>query len=578
MSVLRVTRKISKILSSHQKIRIVELIFLMVLGGILETLSVSLVIPFMDTVMKKWYVVWICNTFSLESPRTFLVFTALLLAIVYIFKNVYLLTEYNLQFKFVYGNMFSMQNRLLEAYIFKPYEFYLGANSGEILRVINEDTYNTFVLLTNLLNIFTEMIVSLMLIATVFFITPTVTLGIAVILSLLLLMINHFINRILRRVGKNNQEAIAAINKWLLQSTQGIKELKVMHSEEYFLENFKKYGKKHVYSLRISQILGLMPRFIIEAFSMSGMFFVVALLIYRGGSLEEMIPVISAVAMAAIRLMPSVNRISSALGGIAYTEPMLDKVIDIVRDAEQREKNVSIERRKNNRDNLKILSLKERIDFHNITFSYSGSSPNILTNTSFTIQRGELVGLVGESGAGKTTVADIILGLLCPQQGEVLVDGINIQNDLTTWYNQIGYIPQMIFMLDDTIRANVAFGISKEKISDQDVWRALENASMDQFVRLLPDGLDTEIGERGVRLSGGQRQRIGIARAIYRNPEVLIFDEATSALDNETEAIMESIHNLYGQKTIIIIAHRLTTIKNCDHVYRVEGGKIKKER
>ncbi len=201
----------------------------------------------------------------------------------------------------------------------------------------------------------------------------------------------------------------------------------------------------------------------------------------------------------------------------------------------------------------------------------------MLDGASMEVKKGQSVGIVGTTGSGKTTSVDILLGLLVPQEGQVLVDGVDIRDDMAGWFEQIGYIPQEIFMLDDTIRANIAFG--EENVSDEDVWRALEEAALEDFVRILPDGLDTEIGERGMRLSGGQKQRIGIARALYHDPDVLFFDEATSALDNETEtAIMESVNSLQGRKTMVIIAHRLTTIENCDVVYRVDGGKIVKER
>ncbi len=581
MSVLRILKKFSAILSLHQKIRIIELIFMMIIGGLLETFSISLMLPFMNAVMNpedtmnKWYARWICELLDLNSPRTFLIVVAVALAILYILKNVYLILEYNIQYRFVYRNMFAMQGRILKTYIYKPYEFFLNTSSSEIFRVVNSDTYNTFLLLLTLLNLFTEIIVSVMLITTIFVITPLITLCIGFVLGIMLLAIYIFVKPIMFKAGVDSQVAATGMHKWLMQSTQGIKELKVMRAESYFLNSFGTYGNKYVNNIRITQVLGLLPKYVIEAISMSTMFIVIAVLIYRGGNLEDMVPILSAVAMAAIRLLPSINRISSYLGAVAYNEPMLDKLIetldDIGNNDEKADQNLT---RKNS-----IVFLKNTIDFHKVTFHYPKTSQDVLNDACFTIYQGESIGLVGESGSGKTTVADIILGLLYPQEGAVLIDNQNIQNDLHGWYSQIGYIPQMIFMLDDTIRANVAFGISDAEISDAEIWRAIKEASMEEFVKSLPNGLDTEIGERGVRLSGGQRQRIGIARALYRNPAILIFDEATSALDNETESmIMESIHHLHGQKTMIIIAHRLSTIEACDHVYRVKDGKVIKER
>lgn len=309
---------------------------------------------------------------------------------------------------------------------------------------------------------------------------------------------------------------------------------------------------------------------------MGAMFVIIAVMISTGTELDTIIPMLTAVAMAAIRLLPSINRISSALSTVAYGEPMLDKVIEnlrILEDNESRLSTFGFDGKSNGNE----ITYSETINFSNITYHYPGSDENILEGADMQIKKGDSVGIIGSSGSGKTTSVDILLGLLLPQSGAVFIDGIDIHEGLASWYDQIGYIPQMIFMLDDSIKANIAFG--EREVDEEKVICALKNASLYDFVQALPDGLDTQIGERGVRLSGGQRQRIGIARALYKNPQVLILDEATSALDNETEAdIMESINSLHGNKTIIIIAHRLTTIQACDHIYRVEGKKILKEK
>ena len=588
MSIIRITKKFGAVLSGHQKLRIAELAVLMVIGGLLEMCSVSLVLPFIDVVMnpdatmEKWYVQIVCRIFDLHASRTFLVFMAIVLAGVYILKNLYLMFEFNIQYRFVYGNMRRMQSRILEVIIHRPYEFFLQASSAEVMRIIGSDTAGAFNLLITLLNILTELVVSGMLIVTVFIITPLVTLCIAAVMLVLLLLINQVIKPKLREAGLAQQRASTGMGKWLIQSIHGIKEVKIMGKEDYFRDNYDTYGWMSVNAQRKNQILGTMPRFLIEAVSMSTMFVVVAIVIYRGAELETIVPMLSAVAMAALRLMPSVNRIAGGLAQIAYTEPALDKLIenlktiDGVNDAPQEALPDSTP---DKQPEARIALLKRNISFQNISFRYPDAENEVLTDAAMTIQRGESVGIVGASGAGKTTAADILLGLLKPQKGQVLIDGVDITEDIRGWHDQIGYIPQMIFMLDDTIRNNVCFGERAEDISDEQVWRALEEASLANFVKSLPKGIDTEIGERGIRLSGGQRQRIGIARALYRDPAVLVFDEATSALDNETEAeIMESIRHLQGQKTMVIIAHRLTTIESCDHVYRVADGRIVQER
>lgn len=580
MSVLRVVKKFGTVLSEHQKLRIAELAILMVIGGFLEMCSVSLVIPFMNAVMKpeetmaKWYAKAVCSLTGIQSARTFLVIMAVILAFVYILKNGYLLLEFHVQYRFVYGNMFEMQRRLLDNYIHRPYEYFLKVNSGEIIRIVNNDTPNAFILLSTLLSLFTELVVSGILIAAVFVITPFTTICMAVVLLFMLIVISAVIKPVLQKAGIMNQKASAGMNKWLLQSVHGIKEIKIMGKETYFQDNYDSYGYEYVKALRKNYILNITPRFFIEAVSMGTMFIVAAVMVYMGNDLEMIVPMLTAVAMAAMRLLPSVNRISSSIASIAYNEPMLDKLIENLRS-------ISISSLKEEKETRcrKIVSLKEEIRLNDLYFHYPGAANDILSGVSLTIHSGESVGIVGSSGAGKTTAVDIILGLLHPQKGQILVDGTDISYDIQGWHEQIGYIPQMIFMLDDTVRHNICFGVDEKDISEDSMWRAIEEASLADFIRSLPEGADTEIGERGVRLSGGQRQRIGIARALYRSPSVLVFDEATSALDHDTEAaIMDSISRLRGMKTMIIIAHRLTTIEGCDHVYRVENGRIIMER
>lgn len=582
MYIIRIINKFKLILSKHQILRIVELFVLMIIGGFLETLSVSLMLPFMnlvinaEDVMDKWYAALICDIFNISTTRGLLIFMSVALAVMYILKNVYLLWEYNVQYGFVYRNMFEMKRKLLTAFLNKPYEFFLSISSGEIIRIINADTSNAFNILTTLLNLFTELITAVLLIGTIFIINPEVTVVMAVILLLLMALIYMIIRPILRRAALNQQKAGAGMNKWLLQSIHGIKELKVMNKEGYFQKKYDEFGYLHVNSMKINQIMNTAPRFIIEGISMGVVFISIGILILNGVKFEYLVPMLTGIAMAAMRLLPAVNRISNALSTVTYGEPMLDKVIETLRglentDGELNIKSISLDKKNS------FETIKTNIVFNNISFHYRNDSRNILCKSSLNINKGMSVGIVGPSGGGKTTTVDILLGLLLPQNGEILVDGRNIQEDLSGWLRQVSYIPQSIFMLDDTIRANVAFG--DENVLEEEIWRALEEAALKDFVKSLPNGIDTEIGERGMRLSGGQRQRLGIARALYRQPSILIFDEATSALDNETEEeIMSSVNRLHGVKTIIIIAHRLSTIEGCDIVYRVEDGRIERVR
>lgn len=579
MQLFRIIKKFRLILTRHQKLRILELGIIMVVGGFLEMFSVSLMLPFMeavlepDKIMANQFVKMICDLLGIQIYRTFLVFIALVLAVLFIVKNVFLLFELNVQNRFVANNQFATQCKLLENYVKRPYEFFLSVDSGEVLRVISSDTSQTFNLLSQMLFFFSEMVVSVFLIGTILVISPVITLAMAALLLSMLFIIMSFLKPRLKNATKESQKAQAGMNKWLLQTIQGIKELKVTQKEEFFRHNFEANGQVQVKTTRRTTTLSQIPRFMIEALSMSSFLVVIAVMIYKGMELESVVPVLSVVAMAAIRLLPSVNRISNSMAFMSSNEAYLDKMIENLNKASDIN-----QYDKGTQPSATIKRLRSDFSLNNVSYRYPAGESDVLHNASMVIKEGESVGIVGQSGAGKTTVVDILLGLLRPYKGEVLVDGTDIRLDRANWLNQIGYIPQHIFMLDGTIRDNVAFGIPAEEIDDDKVLKALEEASLRDFVESLPDNLDTALGEGGVRLSGGQRQRIGIARALYNNPSILFFDEATSALDNETEiAIMDSINSLRGAKTMIIIAHRLTTIASCDHVYRVADGKINRE-
>ena len=585
---LRIIRKFSQILSKQQKIRVVIIAIMMVIGASLETLGVGLILPLVsaittpDIIMTNKYAKLVCEIFDLHATRTFMIVVIAALIFVYIFKNVYLFVEYYVQYRFICNNRFAVQCRLMETYLHRPYEFFLNAESGEIVRVVTGDTSSTFNLLSTVLAFFTEAIVSAALIVVIIVTDPVMAILIASVLGGTMLLISRLVKPILRKAGLKFQKNSAKMNQWLLQSISGIKEVKVTGKEGFFLTQFSKYGRKAIDSEKKNMVLGQVPRLSIEAFSISAMLAVIAILMWRGREIDTMLPQLSAFAMAAVRLMPSVNRMTASLNQISYYEPALDKMLEHLSVAQ---------RWQNTKDDIQgsdsvcpeeqrdSLSLKKEIALKDISFSYPGAEHPVLEHANMLVPIGMSVGIVGASGAGKTTAVDIMLGLLKPQEGQVLADGVDIQTAYHAWLSHIGYIPQMIFMLDDTIRGNVAFGIDSQEVDELAVWKALEEAQLAEFVRSLPEGLDTQIGERGIRLSGGQRQRIGIARALYTDPELLIFDEATSALDNETEsAIMESINALHGKKTMIIIAHRLTTIEGCDMVYRVENGKIERER
>lgn len=576
---IRLIKKYAIILNHRRRVQIFGIVFLMFIAGLFETAGISLIVPLVTAILENDFLdtnkfaIMVSRLLNIKSLEQFILFVLLALIIIYVVKNVFLVFEYYVQTRFVCNARYEIQTNLVKTYLSRPYEFYLNVSFGEILRVVGGDASGSFTLLTSLMTLSSEMIISAMLIFAIFVTDFFMATIVALVLGITMLLIYKGIKPLLQKASQIYGVNAALSNKWLLQSINGIKEIKVMNKESFFLEQYSKYERHTIGSEKKNTVLQNVPRLIIEMVMISGMLGMIIFLILMGYKMEELLPKLAAFALAAVRLLPSANRISSGLNIIAYHEPRLDSLIEniVVLDKSREGKHIAEKRQ--------TYSFEQECGLESICFHYPNSDISVLDNVTMTIPKGSCVGIVGKSGEGKTTAVDILLGLLEPQAGRVLVDGIDINQDKGGWLKCLSYIPQKIFMLDDTIKANVAFGIEESEIEIQEVWRALKEACLDEFVKSLPNGLDTTIGEGGIRLSGGQRQRIGIARALYGNPQLLIFDEATSSLDNETEAaIMESINALQGNKTMVIIAHRLSTISGCDMVYRVADKKIIREK
>lgn len=584
---VRVIRKLFKILDRQQRKKSVLLLFLMVLGALMESLSVSLVLPLITAVMDpdgwdaSWYSRILCDLFAIDSQHAYIQVLLLLLIGIFIVKDIYIIWEYYVQFTFIARGRLQMQQKLMDSYTGKPYAFYLNVSSGEVIRVITSDTEQTSRLLTSVLTFLTEVIVSAVLGVTVFIISPALAAGLLLMLSLEIMLIAKAVKPVMKRLGMRRRTAGAATNKWILQAIQGIKSIKVSQTEDFFNRMYRENAGVMVDADRKQQTLSNVPRLLIESVTVTAVLGIVFFQVLIGTDLADIVPQLSAFVAAAVRLLPSMNRISTSMNQIPFWEGGLDNIIKITAPdrGEGGEDGVTPEVPDGGEHTPGNVAFKTKLCMSGVTFAYPGCDRNVLESADMEIRFGQSVGIVGPSGAGKTTAVDILLGLLKPQEGKVLADGRNIEEDLQGWLKAAAYIPQKIFLMDSTIRENVAFGAEPREIDDDKVWETLREAQMEDFVRSLPAGLETTVGEQGIRLSGGQCQRIGIARALYRDPDILFFDEATSSLDNETEAaIMESVEKLKGRRTLVIVAHRLTTIANCDVVYRVEEGKIRKER
>ena len=580
-----ILKKFSRLLNNAQKSRIAILWVVTLVGAFLEVIGVSLMLPLITAIMQpdiiktNKYIAYICKVLDLHSHRTFVIACIIAVIFVFIFKDLFLIMQYYIQARFVYNNQFATQQRMLNGFLNRPYEYFLNAESGEILRVIQADVPTTYSLLTTFLSMFTEVVVALAVSITIFIIDPMMTVFVIIMMAAVVAAISKFVKPVLKKKGEERHIHGSLTYKWLIQSITGIKEIKVGGKEDFFEANFNISGRKYISAEKWNTVFSNIPRLMIEMVSVCSTLGFIAFMIYKGKDIETLVPTLGAFAMAAMKLMPSANRIVAAINQMVFQEPSLDKLLMDIKSFEEDEIKYGKYRKQYKGEIENKLSFKDKIELSGITYSYQNSDKLILDGADMVIPIGKSIGIVGTSGAGKTTAVDILLGVLLAQNGEILADGINVMENYSEWLSHIGYIPQSIFMLDDDIKSNVAFGIKDELQDEERVWRALKEAQLEEFVKELKDGIHTQIGERGLRLSGGQRQRLGIARALYSDPEILVFDEATSALDTETEsAIMSAINSLHGKKTMIIIAHRLQTIKDCDLVYRVGNGKIVKER
>ncbi len=576
-----ILKKLNVLLDKKQKRTMLFMVLMMIFGAVLEACSVSMVIPVVGVVIdensiQKYEIVRnIYNALHMQSITQFALLMMTALILIFIIKNIYLYWQLKLMYRFVYTNQFRTSERMMKNYLRKGYEFYLNADTAVIQRNITSDVNNMYALILSLLQLISEVIVFVVLLGVMVASDWKMTVIIALPLLATLFIIKKVVKPIMNKAGKENQDFYSGLFKWISQTVQGIKEVKIAGKEQYFTEEYIKCGRGYVNAVQKYTLYNSIPRLLIETVCIASLVGYMMILVSQGESVKEVTAVLSAFVVAAVRMMPCANRINNQLTSMAFYQPFFMGVSDNLQD-EISGKNTDMSFAEVAKEKLPV---KKSIELRDITYHYPNAEPLIFDHANMEIPVGAAVGIVGASGAGKTTVVDILLGLLDIQTGGVYADGVSIKENYRSWLKNVGYIPQMIFMLDDTIRKNVAFGIAGEEIDEERLWEVLKEAQLDEFVKSLPEGADTSIGERGIRISGGQRQRIGIARALYYDPEVLILDEATSALDNDTEAaIMDSINSLHGRKTLIIIAHRLQTIEKCDMIYRVENGKAVLER
>ena len=567
-------QKIRMIFNRTQKIKFIALFCMLFVGSVLELMGVSLILPFVQLVMDtdgtdNALFQWFGRLVGAESQRELLIWLGLLLIAVYLIKNTYLLFAKYVQLRFVFNNRLELSGRLMRNYMKKPYPFHLEKNSSEILRSVTSDVNNLYELVMDVIDLVSNLLIIAMLAVYLLYTDVVITLVVAALLGLC----SYFYFAIMRKrtvdYGKQNQiyngKMIQAVN----QALGGIKEIKVLARENYFVRAYEENGRYYASSLKKSQFYRNAPKYLIETVCVCGVLATILVKLQMGADVQELVPQLSVFAMAAFRLLPSVNQVNNLLNGILFLKPSIDRIYEDLQEAGAKKNERPPER------DYRRLPAADAVRFEHVTFRYPGTEKEILSDLSVELPLKKSIGFVGSSGAGKTTFMDLLLGLLTPDQGRICYGDSDIRDYPDAWGHKLGYIPQSIYLADDTIRRNVAFGIPDSEISEAKVRRALEEAQLLEFVDGLDDGLDTMVGESGVRLSGGQRQRIGIARALYQQPEILVLDEATSALDTETEqAVMEAVERFRGRCTLLMIAHRTSTLENCDQIYRLEDGKL----
>ena len=560
-------RVVWKLLTRSEHRGLFGILFLMLVGTALETLSLGLVIPIVGLLTRQDYLEKLPRLDEFLGYPTevqFVIGSMVFLVLVYVVKTLFLIWSLWIQRGFSNSVSTRVGRRLFEIYLRQPYAFHLSRNSAHLIR----NSQNTSALMSGIidpsLSILADVFVSTGLFALLIFIEPRGTIATLTVFGISAWLFRKSTTKRIKTWGEAQNFHKGMILQHLQQGFGGVKDVKVLGRENHFIQQYDEHLVGNAKVLRRFSIAQALPRFGLEILTILGLAVLVGTMVASGRELSSVLPVLGLFGASAFRLLPAVNRVINNFQTINMSRPIMNSL--------EHDLGLGFEIVNEKTEDLKLEAVIELQDIH---FSYESAPTEALSGVSLQIKRGEAVGLVGPSGSGKSTLIDVLLGLLAPTSGKVLVDGTNVNLVLRKWQDQIGYVPQSIFLTDDSLKANVAFGVADSNIDEQAVHAAIRSAQLEEFVATLPNGLDTVVGERGVRLSGGQRQRIGIARALYHNPSVLVLDEATSSLDTETEhGVMQAVQALQGDKTVIIVAHRLSTVEYCDRLYRLEDSRI----
>jgi ABC-type multidrug transport system fused ATPase/permease subunit len=565
------------------------LLFLFIFVSGLEVLGTGMIAPFIaiavkpDTIKNIYWLNRIYNQINFHSEHQFLIFLGLVVVIAFYLKSFLAFNAQKTVFKFSFGLKRELSCKLLKAYIEAPYSYHLRINSATLVQNIINTTDAVCIgvvstLLTSICN--STIIVALMFLL----IKPNaVALILIAVILLIFFGLLHPMKDRLARWSKEGFHAYGEMIRITNHGLGGLKETRVIGCESYFENQIEEQSEIYAKTTTLSSAYGNLPRFVLEPLMISFLIsFTFLFITLNQNNTHNLTGVLGIFALASVRLMPAVGNLISGINVIRSSSYSLDRLFFDLKELEKEKliTNVNSPSHSQNllpNQNQQTFQFSDKVILDRITFQYPNSTTNVIKDISLSIRKGESIGLIGKSGAGKTTLVDVILGLFIPQFGDIKVDGVSVYNNLRAWQNMLGYVPQSIFLIDDTLERNIAFGVADHLIDKNRLKKAIEMAQLSEVVEQLPDGIKTVVGEAGVLLSGGQRQRVGIARVLYHEREILVFDEATAALDTETEhLITQATKALAGTKTIIIIAHRLSTIEHCDCIYQLEQGRILK--
>ena len=566
-------KKINFLITNRQRKGLVILTLLLFVGMVLEVFGLGILIPAISTLLdpemieKTSSIVFIKSFFPNFSHQNFILFFLGTTVLLYFIKSLFLVLLTYKQNRFLNNMMAYVANNLFSSYLSKPYSFHLNRNASELIKNIQVEMNFLGVFFLSLITIFIEGGFIVSVLSTLIYIEPFGAISIGLFYGLLSIIFLQFTKRKLIVWGKLRQELDKQTSKIALEGLGGIKDLLILGRTSFFIDEYlkKNYTKARVVTNHgtVSQI----PRFFLELISIAGLVSFIILLLFQGKDTSSLITILGVFVAATFRMIPSFNRIITAVQSLKYYSPALDVICEELKLVDDKIELLS---------DVKLYKFKNKIKFKNVHF-YFNERNKILNGINLVIEKGKTIGIIGESGSGKSTVVDLLIGLHKPITGEIIIDGNSGLQMKQTWRNSIGYVSQSIYLTDDTIENNIALGVLESDINKDKISEILNQVRLEDLIRELELGIHTKVGERGVQLSGGQRQRIGIARALYHNPDILILDEATSALDSETETeVMKSLNYFKGKKTIIMITHRLSTLSECDEIWKIENGVISK--